>query len=317
MSISATIEKQHGLRAKLVDLENRRVLVARIENSIEADDEYARVNCAGYGRIRRYSTFKLHFDQTITSKQPLGWARSKDGTYETQVFQLAGCDFRCWYCFVDDALLRADKNRANWFSAEELLNLALEEFVTPAVIDLSGGQPELVPEFTFWMMEAVEKKGLRGKLAIWSDDNLSSDFFWTFLNADQRKYVANFPGYTRTVCIKGFDAAGFTANTGAPEFLFERQLQLLQRLVDEGFRLEIYLTMLDIPRPSDQAAAAIDSLLVRLASIHPSLPSRVVPLKIHPFGNMLGRATGRRLSTLGVQVERFKLWRSRLAQPVA
>lgn len=317
MSISATIEKQHGLRAKLVDLENRRVLVARIENSIEADDEYVRVNCAGYGRIRRYSTFKLHFDHTTTSKQPLGSARSKDGTYETQVFQLAGCDFRCWYCFVDDALLRADQNRASWFSAEELLSLALEESVTPAVIDLSGGQPELVPELTFWMMEAVEKRGLRGKLAIWSDDNLSSDFFWTCLNADQRKYVANFPGYTRTVCIKGFDAAGFTANTGAPGLLFERQLQMLQRLVDEGFRLEIYLTMLDIPRPSDQAAAVIDSLLVRLASIHPNLPSRVVPLKIHPFANMLGRATGRRLSTLGVQVERFKLWRSRLAQPVA
>lgn len=308
------IEKQFSLRAQLVDMMNQRVLVARIADSIEGNDEYTHVNCAGYGRIRRYSSFRLHFDRTATQRQPLVPCRTNQGTYETQVFQLAGCDFRCWYCFVDDALLRADSTRARWFSADELLELALNEHKTPAVIDLSGGQSELVPEWTVWMMEAIERKGLRGKLAVWSDDNLSCDFFWTCLDANQRRYVGEFPGFTKTVCLKGFDAKGFTANTGAPELFFGRQLEILGRLVSEGLKLDIYLTMLDIPRPMGEAEAVIDNLVNRLFLIHPSLPHRVVPLKIHPFGNMLGRATGRRLSSLGLQVERFQLWNECLAK---
>lgn len=306
-------EKQHKLRSKLVNTQDRSVLIARIEDSVEGEDEYTRINCSGYGRVRRYSSYRLHFDRTATHRQPLESSSDNKGPYETQVFQLAGCDFRCWYCFVDDALLRADSNRTRWFSAEDLLDLALNEPRMPSVIDLSGGQPELVPEMTLWMMEAVEKRGLRGKLAIWSDDNLSCDFFWTCLTSDQRTYIAEFPGYTRTVCLKGFDANGFTANTGAPQHLFEHQLEILKRLVEGGLEVNVYLTMLDIARTKDEAPAVVDKLLERLASIHPSLPFRVVPLKIHPFGNMLARATGRRLSTLGVQFERYQLWKDRLS----
>lgn len=308
---SRTIRKQIELRNKLIDIKSKKIMVARISDSIEADDEYTHVNCNGYGRIRKYSTFRLHFSRAATARHPTRSNSLRHDQYDTQVFQVAGCDFRCWYCFVDDKLLSADSSHARWFSAGELLDMALHDSA-PTVIDLSGGQAELVPEWTVWMMEEIEQRGLKEKITVWSDDNLSCNFFWTHLNHEQRQYVINFPGYCKTVCLKGFDSKGFAANTGTPGIFFERQLEILKRLWNDGVNMDIYLTMLDIPRQHQEAEVIIDQLLQKLISIHPTLPHRIVPLKIYPFSNMLRRANVKRLENLGLQINRFNLWTERL-----
>ncbi|VXC20036.1 hypothetical protein PSEUDO8BK_60029 [Pseudomonas sp. 8BK] len=305
-------ERQIALREKLVDLKSNRVLISKIKDSIESNDDYTRVNCLGYGRLRKYSALGLHFEKNIPQRLSGVSLHPFNGEYETQVFQLAGCDFRCWYCYVDTSLLVADHSHSQWFSAEELVDLALNEPTTPSVIDLSGGQPELVPEWCYWVMKEIERRGLAGKITVWSDDNLSCDFFWSKLTKEQRRFVLNFPGHYRTVCIKGFDSKGFTFNTGAPAYCFDRQLYLLQRLLSEGARLDVYLTMLDIARSTIETSNAIDDLLKRLRKIDPHLPSRVIPLKIGSFGNLFERANPKRLKTLGLQEERYNLWRDRL-----
>lgn len=305
-------ERQVALREKLVDLESSRVLLSQIAGSIESEDDYTRVNCSGYGRLRKYSSLGLHFERTKPRRFAVFGEHPISGGYETQVFQLAGCDFRCWYCFVDSSLLVADYSRSRWFSAEELLDLALNEATTPSVIDLSGGQPELVPEWCYWVMKEIERRGLAGRITVWSDDNLSCDFFWSVLTKEQRRFVVEFPRHYRTVCLKGFDSSGFSFNTGAPGYCFDRQLYLLRKLLEEGMQLDVYLTMLDIVRPVSETSNVIDRLIGRLGEIDPQLPNRVIPLRIGSFGNLFARANPRRLSTLGLQEDRYNLWCDRL-----
>jgi len=50
------------------------------------------------------------------------------------------------------------------------------------MIDLSGGQPDLTPEWIPWMMEELNNRGLTDKVYLWSDDNLSNDYFWKYLS---------------------------------------------------------------------------------------------------------------------------------------
>jgi len=41
------------------------------------------------------------------------------------------------------------------------------------LIDLSGGNPELTPEWIFQMMQSLEKRELHDKTYLWSDDTLT------------------------------------------------------------------------------------------------------------------------------------------------
>ena len=57
-----------------------------------------------------------------------------------------------------------------------LLDYYQEQEAPPLVIDLTGGQPDITPEWVPWMMEALIDRGLSNHVYLWSDDNLSNDF---------------------------------------------------------------------------------------------------------------------------------------------
>ena len=82
---------------------------------------------------------------------------SNDDALQAQVFQNAACNWRCWYCYVPFRLLDAVEAAGAWLSADDLVDLYLRESeaTRPGMIDLTGGQPELVPEWVPWMMEAL------------------------------------------------------------------------------------------------------------------------------------------------------------------
>src|SRR5207237_8985410 len=94
-----------------------------------------------------------------------------------QVFQNAACDFRCWYCFVPFELLAANEARSAWVTASDLVSMFAALSDRPPVIDLTGGQPELVPEWIPSTMDKLESQGLEKDVYLWSDDNLSTDYF--------------------------------------------------------------------------------------------------------------------------------------------
>ncbi|MGH3852689.1 MAG: hypothetical protein ACRDR6_04160 [Pseudonocardiaceae bacterium] len=99
------------------------------------------------------------------------------------------------------------------------------------MIDCSGGQPDLIREWVPWMMAELSRRGLAGSVYLWSDDNLSNDFFWRYLSPTQRREVTGYRNYGRVCCFKGFNADSFAFNTKADQTLFDRQFELFARLL--------------------------------------------------------------------------------------
>ena len=224
-------------RVATIDVTNKRLLVTNFRGTEQEKDLTEAANCDGFGRIR-------HFRRKTSPGWPLNplpidpaRAALRLGPQDeirAQVFQNAACNWRCWYCFVPFNLLSADPAHSTWLSPSELFQLFLKEDDRPLILDLSGGQPELVPEWTYWMIEEIERNGLRGQVYLWSDDNLSCDYFWRYLNPAQQEAVAKYPFYGRVACFKGFDDESFAFNTRAEKSWFDRQFDLMQRLVRSG-----------------------------------------------------------------------------------
>jgi uncharacterized Fe-S cluster-containing radical SAM superfamily protein len=305
-----TAQMDAALRPRVFDDENRRVLISRIADSAQERDLSLSPNCQGLGRIR-------HFRRT----GPPGWpdnplpirpASRWLGLRETaelraQVFQLAACAWRCWYCYVPYSLLSADARRAEWKTAIELIDLYLAEPDRPRVLDLTGGSPDLAPEWTAWTMDAIEERGVGSNVYLWSDDNLSSD---RLLRRENRqileRMIAHGRGYGKVCCLKGFDEASFAFNTGATELGFREQLRILRGYADTDLDLYLYVTLTSPPRAD--AADLVRRLVDVLGGIRLDLPSRTVPLFIAEFSVMKPRINSVTAKALAFQWDLMVAW---------
>ena len=159
------------------------------------------------------------------------------------------------------------------------------------MIDLTGGQPDLTPEWVPWMMEGTPAtRDLSEKVYLWSDDNLSNDYFWRYLTDEQRGAIKAYRNYGRVACFKGIDRASFAFNTAADPRLFDDQFDLFRRFVEMGLDMYAYTTFttpdLDAARP------ALVDFVDRLQRIHPLLPLRTVPLEVTMFAPVQSRMNG-------------------------
>jgi hypothetical protein len=91
------------------------------------------------------------------------------------------------------------------------------------------------------------------------------------------------------VCFKGFDQASFAFNTRAEGSWFNRQFELMARLVGSGMDLYAYVTF-TTPN-ADGINDAMRRFVDRLQNIDENLPLRTVPLEIQPFSPMSSRLT--------------------------
>jgi uncharacterized Fe-S cluster-containing radical SAM superfamily protein len=309
-----TDEFSERLRHQAVRLDSRELLIARLEGSDQESDLTVPPNCGGAGRIR-------HFHRRTRDGWPdnplpidpacafLGLPGGAD-RIEAQVFQNAACNWRCWYCFVPFALLSADDKRGEWLTAEALVARYLGEADPPAVIDLTGGQPDLVPEWVPWMIGAVTSAGIASSVYLWSDDNLSNDYFFRHLSPREQRQVAEFPGYGRVCCFKGFDSASFSFNTKAHPDLFDRQFDLFGRLLETGMDLYAYATF--TAPETDGVETAMSRFVDRLQGIAEGLPLRVVPLEIEEYGPVVFRMKDAHHTAMGVQHTAIDAWNSEL-----
>ena len=305
----ATRYRERGIRH-----DTRELLIARIEGSEQAGDLTVPPNCGGYGRIRH---FRLHQRSSLGRWMPnplpitpACYALRLPLTSElrAQAFQNAACNWRCWYCYVPFNLLAADERRAAWLTADELVERYARLSERPRIIDLTGGQPDLVPEWVPWTMRALERQGLAQEVYLWSDDNLSNDYFWKYLSTADVETVASWPNYGRVCCFKGFDAASFSFNTAASGALFERQFELFRRLLELGLDLYAYVTLTTPDR--DSIAQGVPRFMDRLQNIDPNLPLRTVPLEVQVFTPVRRRLTNARTAALEHQyraLEAFNL----------
>lgn len=300
------------LRARAIDLDGGRVLVSRLVGSDQERDLTEPANCNGYGRVR-------HFQQATAEGWPsnplpivpacraLGIAPVPDAM-NALVFQNAACAWRCWYCFVPEELLSANQEKAAWFTTDELVELYRSVPNAPRIIDLSGGSPDLVPEWTPWMMRSLAAAGLAGTTYLWTDDNLSTTYLFDALSKADLDLLRSYRNYGRVCCIKGFDARSFAFNTRAAPSDYERQFAILRGVIGLGIDTYGYVTLTS-PH-DDRVAAGVADLIDRLQEVDTHFPLRVVPLRIQvftPVAQRLARDADRERS-LRVQEEAIAAW---------
>jgi uncharacterized Fe-S cluster-containing radical SAM superfamily protein len=308
-----TDEFSTHLRAKGVNLEQKQILITNFCNTEQQEDLSEPPNCNGFGRIRHFSR--------ATSK---GWPPNplpidpackalnipSGDTLRAQVFQNAVCNWRCWYCYVPFDLLSANHNYSNWLSPSSLVDLYLDQSDPPLIIDLTGGQPDLVPEWVPWIMDELDARGLSAKVYLWSDDNLSNDYFWKYLSDEQRGKIACQRNYGRVCCFKGFNADSFSFNTLADPALFDRQFELMRRLVSTGIDLYGYIT---ITTPAQEHISDdMRKFFDRIQDIDENLPLRIVPLEVQEFTPLIERLNGEKRDSLKNQWIAVESWQKEI-----
>jgi len=308
-----TAKMSEHLRARAIDVSARKTLISRLAGSEQESDLTVPSNCNGYGRIR-------HFRQQTspgwpTNPLPIVPACKALGldpppVMTAQVFQNAACAWRCWYCFVPYNLLSADPDRAEWLTAEDLVRLYRNEARRPLVIDLTGGSPDLVPEWTPWMMRALADAGLDSKTFLWTDDNLSTTYLFDRLDRAELDRMCAYRNYGRVCCFKGYDARSFAFNTRAAEADFETQFEIMRRLLELGLDIYGYVT---VTSPTDDGVDdAMTRFVDRLQVLDPNLPLRVVPLEIREFSPVTPRMDAVRQQSLAVQQKAIAAWTGEL-----
>lgn len=303
------------LRQATIDVAKHRLLVTRLAGSDQESDLSEPVNCGGLGRIRHFTaTTADGWPPNQLPLQParkhLGQAIPSNGA-RAQVFQNAACNWRCWYCYVPFNLLRADNSRSEWVSAEQLVDAYLALPDRPPILDLSGGQPDLVPEWAAWTLRALIDRGVDSSTFLWSDDNLSNDYIFRYLSDEDLELLSTHPGYGRVGCLKGFDAESFAFNTGAAPELFERQLHLVGQMLTVFPDLHLYIT-LTTPQVSPTTRDSVRRLIDRLCELAPDLPARTLPLRIYPFTPTVPRMRAAHHVALSAQDAVVEMWTSAL-----
>lgn len=305
------ISKQ--LRQKAININDQSILITNFSGSSQEKDITERPNCNGFGRVRH---FKLNAgdDWTPNPLPILPAAKALglriDSEIRAQVFQSSICNWRCWYCFVDHSLLNGNLDHASFLTCDEMLDLYLSQDNPPSVLDLTGGQPDLTPEWVLWMMQAIVKRGLEKKIFLWSDDNLSNDYLRIHLTEEQINFMASYKMYSRVCCFKGIDEHTFSLNTNANPKLFANQFILCKRLLDFGFDLYCYLTLVS-PTKTD-FKSTIPSFLDRIQKIHELLPLRVVPLRVFRFTPLEKRMDESNRDMYDGQLKAIDIWTSEI-----
>lgn len=301
------------LRSKSIDIANKKILITNYKGSLQEKDLTEPPNCNGFGRIRHFK-LKVGSDwpsnplPIVPAKKYLKLPELEE--IRAQVFQNSVCNWRCWYCFVDFKLLNGDKRYSSYLSCEELLELYLQQENRPPMIDLSGGQPDLNPEWVPWMMEALKANNLENEVFLWSDDNLSNDYFWRYLTSQQIDLIASYKMYARVCCFKGIDEESFTLNTCADPKLFQNQFELYKRLHDLNIDLYAYITL--TAPSSTNFQTAIPRFLDNLQKINEKIPLRVVPLRVFEFSPSISRNSVDKKDLFYGQMQAIEVWQQEM-----
>ena len=313
MSFIDTEKASYTLREKAINIEERKVLITNFENSDQEKDLTEPPNCNGFGRVRH---FRLGSGECwpqnplplLPAQKALGL--TKEEMIRAQVFQNAVCNWRCWYCFVDFKLLSGNRKFSDYLTCETLLDYYQDQEVPPLVIDLTGGQPDITPEWVPWMMQALIERNLSEKIYLWSDDNLSNDYFWRYLSKEQINLVTSYKMYGRVCCFKGIDGLSFSHNTGADPDLFDKQFLLWERLLKTGIDLYSYITLPAVS--STDFRSAIKNVLDKIQLVDENYPLRIVPLQIQTFTPVVSRMKDLQLDLLEGQKIAIQAWQEEL-----
>jgi len=300
-------------REAAVNLQDEKLLITNFSGSGQEQDLKSPPNCRGYGRIRHFHlNTSEYWPENPLPIEPArkSLALPPTDTICAQVFQNAVCNWRCWYCYVPFDLLSANHKQSNWLSVGQLLDYYLEQQNPPQIIDLSGGQPDLIPEWVPWFMSELVSRELDSQVYLWSDDNLSNDYFWKYLKRSDIELIRSYKNYGRVCCFKGFDEESFSFNTCAEPTLYDRQFNLMKKILTLEIDVYAYVT-LTTPNSTD-LENKIARFMDRLQNIDRLLPLKTIPLEITLFSPVQPRMNQNTNSAMYNQHTAIKFWNKEL-----
>jgi uncharacterized Fe-S cluster-containing radical SAM superfamily protein len=293
---------------------NDQFLISRLTSSNQEKDLSEGPNCQGFGRIHHFKLKKGN--DWINDPLPHQVAAWKLGlpfhqNERVQVFQNAACNCRCWYCFVDYDLLSASRANSDFKTADELLEMFLQENDRPYIIDLSGGQPDIIPEWPVRMMEALIRRNLADQVYLWLDDNLTTYSAWRYLSENDFEIMKNFKNFGRVGCFKGFSPVSFHENTMVSPEIFKRQIDIMSRWVSLGLDMYGYITLTtsDLNDAKQNLKNFMDDVQNK---IHSNFLLRIVPLKIDLFTPTSSRMNKKRQDSIFNQYDVLSLWKDEI-----
>lgn len=257
------------------------VLFANLLDTQEAADSCHQINHGGFGRIRIFKNFSFHIETDILERRKF-FRLSSEGEwcdqFQTQVFQIGVCPFRCRYCFVDRENLDGTNPNSSFFKPTDILQMFLESWPNICNLDLSGGSPDLCPEFLFELLTEIERINLKGKVTIWVESNLDIRYYSKF-PLDKINYISTFPNFHLLCSLKGWNTSSVAYNTRNTAS-FDKQLDGLGFFIQHNFPLSVYLVFIG-QKIADYNEVV--TLFQQLYHISHELPEYCVPLYIKKF----------------------------------
>ena len=288
------------LRRLIVDTEARAVRLTEFGSSKQASDLSVPPNCEGFGRIHHFNSdegpdWPANPLPILPAAKALGRAGMEK--IEAQVFQNAGCNWRCWYCFVPFEDLTG--RRGELVSVSRMAEWLEVAEPRPLMVDLTGGQPDLTPEWPVWFLRELDERNI-DNVYVWSDDNLSTDYLWRYLSQEDIDYLGSHPRYGRACCLKGYNSSSFSFNTKAEPSGYDYQFELLRRMRDTT-NVDFYLYVTFTTTDCENVERDMEVFVDRLQDIAPNLPLRTIPLKVEEWGPVTDRLDDERRASLLLQ----------------
>ena len=191
-----------------------------------------------------------------------------------------GCCLRCVFCWVSRSRDFPEKYGAFKSPAEafsELSRVARKARVDQARI--SGAEPTLGKAHLLALLEKVEKSSF--SLFI-----LETNGILIGADADYARQIARFKKVHTRVALKAGTPEAFTKKTGARPEAFELPFQGIMNLLKAGASFHVAAMTAD---PRFVTRQERESLLERLASIHPALVSNLEEEVVSPYHAALER----------------------------
>lgn len=295
-------------------IQPNKFLLTKFSRSLQEKDISEGVNCDGFGRVHLFrSNSNPNWIPNPLPQQIAAWRLGLDipDVERAQVFQNAACNFRCWYCFVDFELLSASTRRSIFLSSDEIIATFLRETNRARVIDLSGGQPDIVPEWTICIMKSLKRQSLESDFFLWIDDNLSLDYSWKYLSESDFNLMREYRNFGRVGCFKGFSEESFQENTLVSGKLLSRQIEIMSRWVKTGLDMYGYIT-LTISNLSGMRGALRRFMDDVQDKIGQYFLLRTIPLEILPYSPTKTRLNASREKALTNQYEVLNAWKDEL-----
>jgi uncharacterized Fe-S cluster-containing radical SAM superfamily protein len=200
--------------------------------------------------------------------------------------QVGGCNFRCWYCYCDDALLKG-KNLA-YLTPKELVDRFIQQRINDYsqgmqsnVLRISGGEPFLAPELILGCLKEIKRRGLDDRIFIWAETNLSPflkesnsspPIVETWVNLDE---FAGFRNFALHPCVHGTSPENLREITKVDSKWFDGLLEGFKTLIQR--KIDIYPTF----SPNMCPPRDVEGLFQKLSSIHEYLPLRFALIEYH------------------------------------